>query len=419
MRSHSVDQAMRAVEAGSFVAVSPYCSTPTTLLAGLARLAWSMPDLVLAAGLLLGNSPYYDAVLTGRLAFRTWHVSAEDRRLAEANVLEYVPVRARDVAAYLQQRADVALVRVTPPDRQGNCSLGPSASYTKALLNSARIRIAEIDDEMPRTFGRDVTYPYGSFDHVVDADTPTSTYVPALPSAQSAAVAARVRPLIDDGVTLQLGIGAVPEAIARALGTSSATGLRLVGMLGDAMVDLVERGRVSHEPRAIEAVELLGSRRIFDFARERSHVHMLSSQTMHDPAWLARQHRLVSICSALEVDLTGQVASEEVSGRTIAGVGGSADFFEGANLSAGGVRVVALPSVTASGESRVKAELGRGTPVTLPRHSVDYIVTEHGVAYLAGSSVRERAEAMLAVASPEHRDGLSAEWANRLASKEE
>jgi 4-hydroxybutyrate CoA-transferase len=409
---------MRAVRAGSVVSASPYCATPSTLLAGLARRAWQVPDLVLSAGHLLGDTPYLDEVLAGRMSFRTWHVSGSDRRLAEADAFEYVPVRARDVAAYLRSRVDVALVRVTPPDRHGNCSLGPSASYTKDLLTSARVRIAEIDHELPRTLGEDVTYPFAGFDHVVDADTPMSVYPSTVPSAQSAAIAANVVSLIQDGVALQLGIGGVPGAVAHALGQSGVSDLRLVGMLSDAMVDLLELGQVSAQPNAIQAVELLGSSRIFEYARENSGVQMLSSQAIHDPTWLARQPGLVSVCSALEVDLTGQVASEQVGGRTIAGVGGSVDFFEGANLSPGGIRVVALRSVTASGASRLKPELARGTPVTLPRHSVDYIVTEHGVAHLAGRSVRERAEALLAVAAPQHRESLIEQWSHTSVFKE-
>lgn len=169
------------------------------------------------------------------------------------------------------------------------------------------------------------------------------------------------------------------------------------------MLQLIESGRISTAPNAIQVVELLGSRELFDYADRNPRIAMKSSRFIHDPVWLARQPGLVSVCTALEVDLTGQVASEQVGGRTIAGVGGTADFFEGAHLSPGGVRVIALPALTPSGDSRIKRVLDPGTPVTVPRHSVDYVVTEHGVAHLTGKTVAERARAMADIAAPQHR----------------
>lgn len=404
---------MGSIWAGARVSASPYCATPTTLLEALARRAEEVPDIVLTSGLLLGETSYLDQVKAGRMRFRTWHVSAGARSRGVTGGVEYVPLRARAVPDHLHGRVDVALVRVTPPDAAGLCSLGASASYTRSLLGSAQVRIAEIDAEMPRTFGADVTYPYSGFNYVVEADTPLCTYPEVGPSADSDAIAAHVADLIGDGVTLQLGIGSVPEAVARALSRSGVRNVRLVGMLSDSSVAMIEAGCVSPAPRAIQVVELLGSDRLFRFAHENSRVEMLSSRKVHDPVWLATHPRLVSVCSALEVDLSGQVASEEVDGRVIAGVGGSADFFEGAGLSPGGSRIIALPSVTARGRSRVRATLGRATPVTIPRHSVDYVVTENGVALLAGRSVSERAEALIAVAASEHRAALAEEWSSR------
>ncbi len=412
------DTALHSVGPGAVVAASPYCATPTTLLAALARRSRDLPDLVLCAGLLLGDAPYFDAVLTRHLTFRTWHVSETGRRLAAADALDYIPIRAGDVAAYLRSRVDVAVARVTPPDAHGVCSLGPSASYTKAMLAGAAVRLAEIDPELPWTYGADVTYPYAEFDHVVDAETPTSTYTSNAESAQLAAIASHVIRLLRDGVTLQLGIGGVSEAIAHALSRSDVGDLRVVGMVTDAVVDMAEQDRLATQSDAIQAVELLGSRRVFEFAHRNPAVEMFSSSTIHDVAWLATQPRLVSVCSALSVDLSGQVASEQIGGRLVAGVGGSADFFEGAHLSRGGIRVVALPATTPAGASRLRVEFAAGTPVTLPRHSVDYVVTEYGAAHLAGRSVRERAEALAAVAAPEHRQSLLAEWSTVSRPKE-
>ncbi len=418
LRRSTVEQAMRAVGPARVVAASPYCATPTTLLSGLARRSHDVPGLVLSAGLLFGELPFFDEVLTGQMFFRTWHLSGSGRRLAAAGAVDYVPARARDAAEHLLSRVDVALVRVSPPDSRGNCSLGTSASYTKDMLEAAHLRIAEIDPEMPRTLGDDVTYPSAAFDHVVDAETPICTYASPEPSPESQEIARLVASLINDGTTLQLGIGGIPEVVARVLSTSNVRDLRIVGLLTDSMVGLSESGQVADAPDAMRVAELLGSRRVFDFAHENPAVRMLSSRSIHDPTWLARQRGFVSVCSALEVDLTGQVASEEVAGRSVAGVGGSVDFFEGANLSPGGIRIVALPSVRPSGAARIRSEFAPGTPVTLARHSVDYVVTEHGIAHLTGRSVRERAEALVAVAHPAHRDTLYSHIPPRTQTRE-
>jgi 4-hydroxybutyrate CoA-transferase len=401
---------MRLIEGGAGVMASPYCSTPTTLLGGLAERSRSAPGIVLSAGMLLSDLPFLGDVEAGHLRFRTWHVSPQHRSLASSGRLEYVPLRARDVVSHLRSRVGVALTRVTPPDARGMCSLGPSASYTKAMLTAARIRIAEVDENLPRTYGDDVTVPASLFDRMIEARTPTSTYRSERSNPVSEAIAHNIIPMLRDGVTLQLGIGSVPEAIGHAISTSDVGDLRLVGMLTDQMVDLADQGRLSSFPGTIQPVELLGSARVFDFADRNRRVEMVSSSSAHDVGWLGSHPQLVSICSALTVDLTGQAASEQIGNRLIAGVGGSADFFEGAHLSPGGVRIVALPARTATGGSRISVTLQPGTPVTLPRHSVDYVVTEFGAAHLQGRSLEERAEALISVAAPEHRDDLTERW---------
>lgn len=408
---------MSTVPAGAVVGASPFCATPTTLLRALASRAESVPGLVLEAGPLLGDERgYLEQVQARRLRLRSWQLGAAARHSADA--VEYVPMRARDVARYLRARVEVAIVRVSPPDAHGYCSFGPSASYTRSLLDASRLRIAEVDSELPRTLGADATYPYDALDHLVAADTGPCRVRSPESSPHLDAVASHVAELVPDGATLQLGIGAVPDALARVLSGTSQRGLRLLGLLSDASVTLVETGKVETSEGAIQVAELLGTEKVFGFAHDNPAVEMRASDTVHDPAWLARLPRLVSVCSALEVDLSGQVASEEVNGRPLSGVGGSCDFFEGAGLSSGGLRIVALPAAMASGASRIRAYLPANTPVTLARHSVDYVVTEYGIAHLAGRSIDERAEAMMAVVAPEHRAAVADEWLRRRTHKE-
>jgi 4-hydroxybutyrate CoA-transferase len=399
---------MRAIKADAHVVAAPYCATPTTLLGGLAQRVHAVSGVTLSAGLLFGDLPFVQETLNGQMRFRCWHLSADGRRMAKHGAVDYVPMRAREVATHLAAGIDVALVRVTPPDRCGQCSLGPSASYSRNLLDNARIRIAEVDPTYPRTRGADVSYPYDAFDFVVDADTPICSYEPAALEPQAEAVGAHVASIIPGGAHVQLGIGAVPDAVARALAAGGASQLKLTGMLSDAMLPLITSGRTASGIGSIKVAELLGTHALFDFAHENPVIEMKSSQSMHNPSWLARRGPMVSVCSALEVDLTGQAASESVGGHAIAGVGGSVDFFEGAGLSDGGIRVVALTSVAPNGTSRIRMTLPADTPVTLPRHSVDAVVTEHGVAWLRGLSVPERQAALAAVAHPAHRAELQA-----------
>lgn len=401
-----VSEALRLVPAHAQVVATPCCATPTTLLAGLAARSREVPGLELRAGLLFGDASYAEDVLAGRLRYRSWQLSASGRRLADAGAADYVPARSRDVLAAVRRGAHAALVRVTPPDPHGWCSLGPSASYGRELLENAALRIAEIDPTLPRTLGEDVTVPYAAFDAVVDSADAAPALAPSPASSLTDEIGRQVVHLLADGCTLQLGIGAVPDAVARALAVADIGDLRLVGALSDAVVPAFTAGRFRTGAGAVRAVELLGSAPVFDLAHENRVIEMTSSATVHDPRWLAGHDRLVSVCSALAVDLSGQVASEQVAGRVVSGIGGAADFFDGAGLSAGGLRIVALPSRTLSGRSRISPALDATTAVTLPRHNVDLVITEHGVADLRGRSLAERAEALVALAHPEDRDRL-------------
>ncbi|MGH9095749.1 MAG: acetyl-CoA hydrolase/transferase family protein [Acidimicrobiales bacterium] len=403
------DQARRRVAAGSRVVATPGCSTPETLLAALGRRSAEAAGITLSAGLLLGAQPFAEAVRAGHLAFRSWHVTGPGRGLVEDGLAAYVPMRNGDVPAWLAGTVDVLLLRISPPDNDGYTSFGPSGSFTRAALEDAALVVAEIDERLPRTRGETLMHT-SQIDELVDADTPTCEYHSAPPSEAATRIAATVVELIPRRATVQLGVGAVPEAVTLMLGQADLGRLRMVGMGSDHTVRLFDTGTLSpddvYPEAAVLGVELLGSRVLLDHAHDNPAMAVVSSSTCHNPLWLAGRARLVSINSAVQVDLSGQVAAEAVGGRTLAGIGGSADFFEGAHHSAGGLRVVALESQTAAGASKIVADLAPGTPVSIPRHSVDVVVTEHGVAPLAGRSLTERADALIAIAAPHHRQAL-------------
>ncbi|WP_258006677.1 acetyl-CoA hydrolase/transferase family protein [Arthrobacter sp. AFG20] len=398
---------MQAIPSGASLVASSYCSTPTTLLNRLGAVADKSAGLSLSAGLLLGDLAFLDAVRRGDLQFRTWHASGPVRALATSGQVGYLPARASSVSALVGRDTDVALIRVSPPDSRGRCSLGPSASYTKTLVESARIVIAEVDPDFPVPQGDDTWVSTDQIDYFMDSDTPMAEYPSSDPSSAVREIARHVVGLIPAGAHVQLGIGAVAEAVASELARSGPGGLRMIGLGCDQMTDLMASGQLISDGRpSIIAAELLGSEKIFSAAGDHPGIWLASSKTIHNPVWLASLPRLISVCSALAVDLSGQVASETMDGKVLAGIGGSADFFDGAGLSPGGVRIVALPSVTAKGISRIASSFGAGTAVTMPRHSVDVVITEHGVATLTGLSTVERALALANIAAPEHRPEL-------------
>ena len=404
----SAGQALRLVPAGGHLVAAPGCGAPTTLLEALPE-ACPGREWTLATGILLGELAFVASVDRGDLRYRTWHVPAVARGLVAAGTADYVPLRASRVAAHLASwKVDAALVRVSPPDREGNVSLGGSVGYSLDALRLARVRIAEVDPQVPRTHG-DTTVPLSLFDALVDSDQPIPEYQSAEPSATSSAIARHILELIPRDPVLQIGIGGIPESVLAGLAGADLGRVRFEGMGGDAMVDLFERGvldpreRVPHP--ALRSPELMGTARLMQFAHDNPAIGLYPSSSSHDTGRLGDLERLVSVNAAIEVDLRGQVNAETVRGRPVAGVGGALDFVEAAGRSRGGLRIVALASASPDGSaSRIVRDVAT---VTVPSAYTDVIVTEYGVARLEGLSVRERAEAILAIVHPQHRDALS------------
>lgn len=409
----SPEQAVAAIPAGSRVLSTSYAATPDTLLRALGDVSRSVPGLTLMAGLCLGDHPFLPAVVDGSLAYRTWHVGAPVRKLVRSGEVQYVPMRAGRVPAWLGRAGefDVLMVRLSTPDARGMCSMGPSVSWTRAALDVAPLVIAELDPAFPRTCG-DTLVHVSEINIAVESQTPVPEYVSAPGSELTDRIAASIVELLPKDPVVQLGIGAVPEAVAGALADAGLGSPRVVGLGCDTMIGLVEgsAGWVARNGQAIlKSVELMGTAPLYALADGNPAIEMVPSSRCHDPLWISSFPNFVSVNSAVEIDLTGQVASETLGGSVISGVGGSADFFEGANLSNGGLRIVAVQASTADGKtSKIVRSLAEGTPVTLGRHSVDVVVTEFGVARLLGLSLRERAEALSAVAAPAFRDSLLA-----------
>jgi acyl-CoA hydrolase len=401
--------ALSLIPPHAHLVAGPGCGAPLGLLAALEKVAPTR-DWTLSSGLILGDYPFLDLVRDGSLIYRTWHVMAPVRSLVADGTVGFVPVRASRLAGLLEARGvDAALVRVTPPDRHGYCSLGPSAGYTLDALRLARIRIGEVDPALPWTHGR-TTVPASLFDALVESTEPTPAYTSAAPDAVSRVIADHILGLLPREPTLQIGIGAIPESLVSSLGDTGLGRVRFAGMATDEMVDLAEAGvlDIGGAAPAIVSPELMGSERLMAFSDRNPAVAVHPSSTAHDAVFLGGIERFVSINTAIEIDLSGHVNSEVVKGRQVSGIGGSLDFVDAATRSAGGLRVMALPSTTPDGaRSRIVPAIGASGTVTIPRSMVDVVVTEHGVARLDGLTTPERAEALIAIAHPDHRGPLA------------
>ena len=390
----SVSAAFRDVEPGSRILAAPCCGTPQTLLEELGRYARRTDGLQLTTGLTFGSFPFAEAVRARQLRYRTWHPSGAGCDLVREGLADYLPLRASDVRAAIAGNVDVLLLRVSPPGRDGWCSTGPTASFTRAAVETAKLVIAEVDPDLPRTTG-DSRVHLSEIGRLVTAEDPTPYYPgPSWTDPRIETIARHVAGLIPQGATVQLGTGAVTEAVGELLGRrDDPFGIRVLGMVTEQMAALAEASCGT-----ALAVELMGGPKLMEWANHNSRVEMTSSDRVHDPVFLSRLPKFVSVNSAASVDLSGQVVSDAIGGRVMSGIGGTADFFEGARLSDGGLRILALTSTTARGLPTIVESHPAGTEIIIPRHSVDVVVTEHGVAWLCGRTIPERREALLAIA---------------------
>jgi 4-hydroxybutyrate CoA-transferase len=394
----------RFVRPGDRVLLGTGAGAARTLQSALVSHADRLEDLRLVGGLQLGDYAFMEPVRAGRWRYDTWHVTSPISRDVDAARVGVHLCRGGLVPDLIRQLApDVFLTTVSPPDPRGMVSFGASVSYALPMARHVRRVVAEVNPAMPAMCGSTRLH-MSAFDALVDAEEPLDTYVSRPPTEIDRRIAAHVAGLIPPNATLQGGLGGVPEALIQLLGDDPPEGLRMFGMGTDGMIPFLEK---TDRPGAFVGGELLGTARLYSFAHDNPAMeHYPISEILRVPA-LARIPRLVSLNGAIEVDLTGQVNAEWVGGRQISGAGGSFDFVDGTWFSEGGVSVIALHSTALDGSvSTIVSRLGAGTPVATPRHSVRFIVTEFGVADLWGLTIRERREALIAVAHPDFRNAL-------------
>lgn len=347
--------------------------------------------------------------------FLSYCGSGANRALAKAGVLDILPSHYSELPQLIRHgtlRVDVLLLQLAPADAQGRYSLGLAHEYLLPALETARLVIAEVNQACPWTFGERYLVE-DDLDIIVHSDRPPLESKSVQPGLVEQNIAHRVAELVEDGATLQLGIGAIPEAVLQALGDHRDLGVHS-GTIGDGVAELMCRGVITNAHKSRDkgltvAGVLMGSQALHRFAHCNQQILMRSTDYTHDPQILAEQHRLAAINSAIEVDLTGQINAESAAGNYVGALGGAVDFLRGARRSHGGLPIVALPS-TAGPHSRIVSRLGG--PVSTPRCDAGLIVTEHGVADLRGLSIKQRVRRMIDIAHPDFREQLERDAAS-------
>ena len=415
MRLVTAAQAVAGIKSGDQVYVHCAAAAPSVLLDSLVARAEDLAGVGVIHLHIEGPGPHLAPGMERHFRHRALFIGPNARAAVNEGRADYVPVFLSDVPRLFASRAlplDVVLVNATPPDRHGFCSLGTSVEAMHAAVRAATTVIVQFNAAMPRTLG-DSFIHVSDIDLAVDVDVPPYEHAVGIIGDVERRIGEFVADLVPDGATLQLGIGAIPAATALALRDKKDLGIH-TEMFTDAVVDLVEAGVVTGARKErnrgkIVTAFVMGSRRLYDFVDDNSMVEMRPVDFTNDTHVIRSFSRMVAINSAIEVDLTGQVVADSIGHRLYSGVGGQMDFVRGAALASEGRAIIALPSTAAGGSvSRITPSLKEGAGVVTTRAHVRTVVTEWGVAELFGKSIRERAEALISIAHPDHRDALAA-----------
>jgi acetyl-CoA hydrolase len=411
----SAADAVKVVRSGQRVYIGGGCGVPMVLAGELARRAPELRDVEIIHILTAGTSSWVTPEASSAFRDNSLFIGPNVRAAVQQGPADFTPVFLSEIPRLFREGhlpIDVALIAVSPPDSHGYCSYGVEVGVTTPAVECARVVIAEINPRMPRVWGNSFIH-VSQIDYCVEVDYPLPELRQGEPAPVYSRIGHHIADLIDNGSTLQMGIGAIPNAVLDYLGDKRDLGVHSE-MFSDGIIDLVQRGVITGArktllPGKLVAGFVLGTERIYRFVHNNPIIEMRTTDFTNDPFTISRNDKMVAINAALQVDLTGQVCADSIGTRFYSGVGGQADFIRGAARSKGGKPIIALPSTALSGTvSRIVSTLEPGAGVTTSRNDVHYIVTEYGVAYLFGKTVRQRAEALIAIAHPDFRAELEA-----------
>jgi acyl-CoA hydrolase len=406
------EKALQAVQPGNRVFVHGGAATPHHLLKRMVERAHELWNVELVSVSTQGEALFADKKYRDSFRLNSLFVSQNVREAVNDGRGDYIPVFLSEIPNLFRRNIlplDVALVHVSPPDKHGYCSLGVSVDCAAAAVKAAKHVIAQVNPRMPRTMGDGIVH-ISEFDSMVWAEEELPEVVGKATSETAKRIGSYCAELVEDGATLQTGIGSIPDAVLASLSNHKELGLH-TEMFSDGILPLVEHGVITNQHKRknrgkIVSSFILGSRKLYDFVDDNPSVVMLGIDYVNDTSVIRMNPKVTAINSAIEVDITGQVCSDSIGTYHYSGVGGQMDFMRGAALSEGGKPIIALPSATSKGQSRIVSFLKPGAGVVTTRAHAHYIVTEYGIAYLYGKNMRERAKALIDIAHPNHREAL-------------
>ena len=422
-RVSTAAEAVSAVSSGARIYVHGQAATPLRLIDALVERLRKreLSDLEFLHLHTVGPAAYADPEFSDRVRVTNFFVGPNIRSRINHRNVDYLPCFLSEIPGLIRtgrRKVDVALIHVSPPDAHGFCSLGTSVEATKAAIEVASLVIAQINDQMPRTHGDGLIH-IDRIHAAITISDPIFETSPSTPGPVELKIGQYAAGLIENGSTLQMGIGSVPDAVLAALQDHRDLGIH-TEMWTDGALDLILSGAVNNRLKKVHPGKtvssfILGTRKVYDFIHDNPSVIQLDAAYVNHPGVISRNPKLIAINSAVEVDLTGQVCADSIGDRIISGVGGQVDFITGASMSEGGKAIIALPSRTHRDESRIAPVLKSGAGVVTTRAHVHHVITEYGVADLYGKTIAERARSLIAIAHPEDREGLEREFSSRFA----
>ncbi len=415
----SADEAVKCINSGDRVFLTGNVSIPKTLLASIVKRAPELHNVEICHALTIGSADYVNPELEGHLRVNTLFIGHNVRKAVQEGRADFTPVLLSEFTLLFKNNVlplDVALVHVSLPDEHGFCSLGVEVGLTKTPAESAKIIIAEVNEQMPRTLG-DAFIHVSRLNYIVPVNYPILELAMGDEGDKEVveSIAGHIAELIPDGATMQMGIGAIPDAVLKYLYHKKDLGIH-TELFSDGVIDLVEAGVLTNARKTIHngkiiAGFIIGTRRLYDWVDDNPLIELHRTEYINDPFVIAQNDRMVAINSAIEIDLTGQVCADSIGYKLYSGVGGQLDFVYGASRSKGGVPIIALPSMAmmkdGSALSKIVPVLKPGAGVVTTRNHVRYVVTEYGVAELYGKTIRQRAQALINVAHPQFREELT------------
>jgi 4-hydroxybutyrate CoA-transferase len=408
-----LEKAVERIKSHSNLFIQTGAAAPQQLIRGLMKRAGELKDITIYQMHTEGPAPYADPQWEDVFKVNCFFIGANLRNAVQEGRADYIPLFLSEIPSIFRNKIiniDFALIHVSVPDEHGYCSLGVSVDIAPAVLETCGCIIAQVNPNMPKTYG-DAVIHISRLDCIVEVTDDIIVAKPEASDAITTKIAENVASLIDNGSTLQLGIGRIPNAVLKSLHGHRQLGIH-TEMFSDGIIDLIENGAITGELKKkrrnkIVSSFMIGTEKLYRFVHENPIIEMLDIGYVNDVHVIRQNPKVVAINCAIEIDLTGQVCADSIGSKMYSGVGGQMDFMRGASLSEGGKPIIAIPSVTAKGMSKIVPYLKTGAGVVTTRANVHYVVTEYGIAYLYGKNLKERAKALVDIAHPAHRDTLS------------